>query len=469
MATPDPLKDAASSPLTDINRLNQLAYGSEGNADIQNINKSLEEQIKSLEDRYAQPNWYKVAAGFAKPQLGGFMASLGSASEAMGENLEQQRSMGIPLAKMRTEMAVNSAILGKNKTVSDEIQAWYKDPKNAGKLPSDQLAADWRARAPDAPAVKSLDTQIGLQQKARGQAQENIKLAQELKRPPPEADLQTTGLNKPPQSSASDEKKLPSAPNDLSKATNGIKFDFGLMPVDDEKMMIPTYAKNIADGQTLAEQKLQTIKNLGDEEHYQQLHNPLDQIINFVEDKSGKGKKMLGNVVNTIQTDSKLQTAALAAINEGVHASFAGNSIQAGAPVQTFLDYYKDPQERAVAQMVIQALIAHNYAKNQIRGGMKGNLPASEAEVITGGGLTNLLNSKTLMHELYQTDNQLDMYHSLYSDIQKIKREHTDVLSSHAPDYQIMNSNWYNNKTKEFSSIAKQISDSYNKSLMGGK
>ena len=467
MATPDTLKDAAISPLTDINRLNQLAYGSEGNADIQNINKSLEEQIKSLEDRYAQPNWYKVAAGFAKPQLGGFMASLGSASEAMGENLEQQRGMALPLAKMRTEMAVNSAILSKNKAVADEIQTWLADPKNKDKLPS-QLP-DWAARAPDLPAVKALQAQIQVQQTARGQSQENIKLAQQLKRQPPEADLQVTGLNKPSQSSASDEKKLPSAPNDLSKATNGIKFDFGLMPVDDEKMMIPTYAKNIADGQTLAEQKLQTIKSLGDEEHYQQFHNPLDQIINFVEDKSGKGKKMLGNVVNTIQTDSKLQTAALAAINEGVHASFAGNSIQAGAPVQTFLDYYKDPQERAVAQMVIQALIAHNYAKNQIRGGMKGNLPASEAEVITGGGLTNLLNPKTLMHELYQTDNQLDMYHSLYNDIQKIKREHTDVLSSHAPDYQIMNSNWYNNKTKEFSSIAKQISDSYNKSLMGGK
>jgi hypothetical protein len=159
----DALKEAASSPLTDINRLNQLAYGSEGNKALDSINTSLEEQIKTLEERYAQPNWFKVAAGFAKPQLGGFMASLGSASEALGENVEQQRSMGIPLAKMRTEMAVNSAILNKNKAVADEIQAWLADPKNKDKLPS-QLP-DWAARAPDLPAVKALQAQIQVQQK----------------------------------------------------------------------------------------------------------------------------------------------------------------------------------------------------------------------------------------------------------------------------------------------------------------
>ena len=163
MATPDTLKDATSSPLTDINRLNQLAYGSEGNTDIQNINKSLEEQIKSLEDRYAQPNWWKVAAGFAKPQLGGFMASLGSASEALGENVEQQRSMGIPLAKMRTEMAVNSAILSKNKAVADEIQTWHAEHPN--EVPPPGLVSHWGARAPDLPAVKALMAQQELSMK----------------------------------------------------------------------------------------------------------------------------------------------------------------------------------------------------------------------------------------------------------------------------------------------------------------
>jgi hypothetical protein len=49
-----------------------------------------DELIKSLEDRYAQPNWFKVAAGFLKPQLGGFAASLGSAGEALGQGVESQ-------------------------------------------------------------------------------------------------------------------------------------------------------------------------------------------------------------------------------------------------------------------------------------------------------------------------------------------------------------------------------------------
>ena len=110
----DPIKESQAGSFTDMAKLGQLTYG-ESNKQVEDIQESLKQQIQALEDRYAQPNWWKVAAGFAKPQLGGFLASLGSASEALGENLEQQRAIGIPLAKMRTELAVNTAILGRNK------------------------------------------------------------------------------------------------------------------------------------------------------------------------------------------------------------------------------------------------------------------------------------------------------------------------------------------------------------------
>lgn len=61
--------------------------------------------IKSLEERYAQPNLFSVAAGFAKPQLGGFLASLGSASQSLGEQQEKQRDIQLPLYKARSELA----------------------------------------------------------------------------------------------------------------------------------------------------------------------------------------------------------------------------------------------------------------------------------------------------------------------------------------------------------------------------
>lgn len=66
--------------------------------------KTLRDAMTSLQQRYENPNWFNVAAGFFKPQLGGFAASLGSASQALGENLEKQRQTELPLAQMKVEL-----------------------------------------------------------------------------------------------------------------------------------------------------------------------------------------------------------------------------------------------------------------------------------------------------------------------------------------------------------------------------
>jgi hypothetical protein len=74
----------------------------------EDADKYLEAQrgfVKSLEDRYAQPNLWSVAAGFAKPQLGGFMASFGSAAQALGQQAEKQRDIQLPLYRARSELA----------------------------------------------------------------------------------------------------------------------------------------------------------------------------------------------------------------------------------------------------------------------------------------------------------------------------------------------------------------------------
>lgn len=70
----------------------------------------LKEIHDKLEQRYANPNWFDIAAGFAKPQLGGFIASLGSANEAMAKNVEQQRAQQMPLAALKVEMYKNQQL-----------------------------------------------------------------------------------------------------------------------------------------------------------------------------------------------------------------------------------------------------------------------------------------------------------------------------------------------------------------------
>jgi len=64
-----------------------------------------EQYVKALQERFAQPNWFKIAGAFAKPQLGGFLASLGSAADVMGENVEQQRAIEPTIYRMRSEIA----------------------------------------------------------------------------------------------------------------------------------------------------------------------------------------------------------------------------------------------------------------------------------------------------------------------------------------------------------------------------
>jgi hypothetical protein len=68
-------------------------------------NQATEDYAKSLEDRFARPNWFKIAAGFAKPQLGGFLASLGSASEEFGKQQEAARAIQPSISRMRAEVA----------------------------------------------------------------------------------------------------------------------------------------------------------------------------------------------------------------------------------------------------------------------------------------------------------------------------------------------------------------------------
>ena len=152
---------ATQSPLllaTDPSKINPAGAQQ---ADLEEYQKSLDAQIKSLEDRYAQPNYFKVAAGFLKPQLGGFFASVGSASEALAENVEQQRAAQLPIAQMRSQLAQSKILTGQNKTVADMVAEYQA----SGKPLTPEFVAQVVRIAPDAPSTKALVAQLETMQK----------------------------------------------------------------------------------------------------------------------------------------------------------------------------------------------------------------------------------------------------------------------------------------------------------------
>ena len=137
-------------------------YGEGTDERIQELRDAQQKALEALQHRYDQPNWWKVAAGFAKPQLGGFLASAGSAAEAMGENTELQRQQQLPIAQMKLQLAQSNMLLNAGKKVADQIKSWRDS--HPGQTPSAQLVGEWEATAPNSNVVKSLKEELNYQQ-----------------------------------------------------------------------------------------------------------------------------------------------------------------------------------------------------------------------------------------------------------------------------------------------------------------
>jgi len=133
---------------------------------LQELQKAQKEALDALQKRYDQPNWWKVAAGFAKPQLGGFLASAGSAAEAMGENVENQRAQQLPISQMKLALAQSNMLLGANKKVADQVKAWRDTHPN--ETPSAQQVGEWEAMAPGSSVVASLKNELKFKQEQQG-------------------------------------------------------------------------------------------------------------------------------------------------------------------------------------------------------------------------------------------------------------------------------------------------------------
>lgn len=114
----------------------------------QDLLDSLKNAESALEARYANPNWFNVAAGFAKPQLGGFTASLGSAAQELGNWQEQQRANQIPLFNVRAQVGALQAQRKNREAAAEVYSKWDKgDPADPNSVPRDpKIAGDIKAQ-----------------------------------------------------------------------------------------------------------------------------------------------------------------------------------------------------------------------------------------------------------------------------------------------------------------------------------
>jgi len=110
--------------------------------------------LDDLEKRYAQPNWLKVSAGFLKPQLGGFGASLGSAFGELGNTQQQSLEAALPIAQARAQLAVFENQANQKKTATRRLEEWKKTAK-PGDLPPPDLVLELASRNPEVGKVAS--------------------------------------------------------------------------------------------------------------------------------------------------------------------------------------------------------------------------------------------------------------------------------------------------------------------------
>lgn len=165
-------------------------YGAEP-TDTQAYQDALQASVTALEQRYANPNWFNVAAGFFKPQLGGFAASLGSASQALGENVEKQRESALPLAQMRAQLAASKIAMGQRSSVADMMAK-----RKPGEPLTPEFVADITARAPGSSVALALKDQLATQQAQRqlasseqGNAMQRVQMARSMGQEPNPADM----------------------------------------------------------------------------------------------------------------------------------------------------------------------------------------------------------------------------------------------------------------------------------------
>jgi len=258
-------------------------------------------------------------------------------------------------------------------------------------------------------------------------------------------------------------------PVDLNTADpSKIKFEtLGFANVPESATLTDASIANWNRKEKAAEDRLNVVQTYGAPEGAIQTvaRQNISQLLNFA-DESKANKDVIRSVVNKMNENPDIVNALLAAADKGFTGSWNGLSISLGVPVKEFMNHLNSPEEQKVAQMVLLALDNANFINGKLKGlSTTANIPASEANLITAGTLSQNTNYSTIIHTLGQLENNLDRYKNLYDGYQIATNQYSDRLSKIAPTHQIVNSQWWNNTNKYYNKIADQYNEHYNKSM----
>lgn len=164
-----PLSFNIKSPI-DFSKVNPVGVGEHPHitSTYERMLKSQEDLANQLEKRYEQPNLWNIAAAFAKPQLGGFVASLGSAAQELGKNVEAQRAIAPTIARMRAEVAAGQLPLSQRVAQKEVHDAW-----KAKGMPVNEVQ-DIIKLDPTSPLAIGLEKQYGAASTEAGTRSTNV-------------------------------------------------------------------------------------------------------------------------------------------------------------------------------------------------------------------------------------------------------------------------------------------------------
>ena len=237
----------------DLSKMNLAGYHEDPRiaGAIENAMAKSNEFAKALEKRYEQPNWFKVAAGFAKPQLGGFTASLGSAAEALGDTVEQQRMVAPTVAQMQMKTSVMEASLRQQELAEKLLFNWER--QNPGKpYPPELMSKVEKLTGSTSPQTKAAEKF----QSAMGSKLEQDITAQKAKQQSPFYQLPTGAL--PDDWMKNTEKTRTQLQNELVQS--GKFTPEGVKLFSDQKLL----DENLALQQTNAALKIKSAQSAGD-------------------------------------------------------------------------------------------------------------------------------------------------------------------------------------------------------------
>lgn len=404
-------------------------YGSSEDQ-IQALRDAQQEALTSLENRYAQPNWFKVAAGFAKPQLGGFTASLGSAADAMGDWVEQQRAQQLPIAQMKAQLAQSNLLLGKNKEVSDMLAA----RKQAGLPLTPDFVSEITARYPDSSVAKALSAELQTQQKQQeitGNQQKlmleaiQLKQAKGMALTPQETNFlnslqgqlstqpEAAKLVKPETTTALTPAERERAQSDVE----GIKREIARLPsntpADNQALLIlqnelkkaqarlggteattaeskpqgyypesfpvpklegkPDWERNARGEAWKTNASAEEARNVNFVNQYAQLasdpiYQSMDSHYNTAISMIEQNPKMAKKVFNTLRGSGAIQNQIMSALQQGAGANLGTMSANINLPVETFQKAGFSPEEQKYADRLTHSLLVLGNSDLAMRG-----------------------------------------------------------------------------------------------------